>query len=40
VEMTLFRGTPCGAPPMGVSSFKEERPGFTVRWGLLAQSPL
>jgi len=40
VELTLYRGTSCGASPRGVSSFKEERPGLTVRWGLLTQSPL
>jgi len=38
--LTLYRGTSCGASPRGVSSFKEERPGLTVRWGLLTQSPL
>jgi len=40
VEMTLFRGTSCGASPRGVSSLKEERPGLAVRRGLLTQSPL
>ena len=25
--------------PREVSSLKEERPGLTVRWGLLTQSP-